>query len=116
MCGLVGYLAAEGVRPAIVTSIEAALPLMRHRGPDDAGVWHDSDAVIGFRRLSLIDWEHSHQPLPYLALSVLERHRRGEGDYSRRIWALLVFAIWHGIFVEERIHPMVPEPRYPVSV
>ena len=22
--------------------------------------------MIGFRRLSLIDWEHSHQPLPYL--------------------------------------------------
>ena len=39
---------------------------MRHRGPDDAGTWFDDDVVIGFRRLSLIDWEHSHQPLPYL--------------------------------------------------
>ena len=39
---------------------------MRHRGPDDAGTWSDDEVVIGFRRLSLIDWEHSHQPLPYL--------------------------------------------------
>jgi asparagine synthase (glutamine-hydrolysing) len=39
---------------------------MRHRGPDDAGTWDDDDVVIGFRRLALIDWEHSHQPLPYL--------------------------------------------------
>ena len=39
---------------------------MRHRGPDDGGTWFDDEVVIGFRRLSLIDWEHSHQPLPYL--------------------------------------------------
>ena len=26
---------------------------------------HDDDMVIGFRRLSIIDLEHSHQPLPY---------------------------------------------------
>ena len=72
MCGLIGFVAAptgagqagqlEGTREAI----EASLVQMRHRGPDDAGTWSDDEAVIGFRRLSLIDWEHSHQPLPYL--------------------------------------------------
>ena len=39
---------------------------MRHRGPDEGGVWSDDDVVIGFRRLSIIDLDHSHQPLPYL--------------------------------------------------
>ena len=39
---------------------------MRHRGPDEGGVWSDDDVVIGFRRLSIIDIDHSHQPLPYL--------------------------------------------------
>jgi asparagine synthase (glutamine-hydrolysing) len=29
---------------------------------------------------------------------------------------LLVFLIWHGIFVEERIRPAVPEPVYPVRL
>jgi len=39
---------------------------MRHRGPDEGGVWFDDDAAIGFRRLSIIDIDHSHQPLPWL--------------------------------------------------
>jgi asparagine synthase (glutamine-hydrolysing) len=46
--------------------IEASLVEMRHRGPDEGGVWSDDDVVIGFRRLSIIDVDHSHQPLPYL--------------------------------------------------
>jgi asparagine synthase (glutamine-hydrolysing) len=29
---------------------------------------------------------------------------------------VLVFMLWHGIFVEQRITPAVPEPRYPVQV
>lgn len=36
---------------------------MRHRGPDEPGTWHDGDLVFGFNRLSIIDIEHSHQPL-----------------------------------------------------
>jgi asparagine synthase (glutamine-hydrolysing) len=36
---------------------------MRHRGPDDPGVWNDADLAVGFNRLSIIDIEHSHQPL-----------------------------------------------------
>lgn len=67
MCGLIGFLAARpGAAPATEQAIENSLIQMRHRGPDDSGTWFDDDVVIGFRRLSLIDWEHSHQPLPYL--------------------------------------------------
>lgn len=36
---------------------------MRHRGPDEHGTWHDKDLILGFNRLSIIDIEHSHQPL-----------------------------------------------------
>jgi len=50
------------------------------------------------------------------ALRLLEAHRAGPHDYSRKIWTLLVFLIWHGIFVEERIHPDIPEPVYPVRL
>ena len=35
----------------------------RHRGPDEPGTWDDDDVVFGFNRLSIIDIEHSHQPL-----------------------------------------------------
>jgi asparagine synthase (glutamine-hydrolysing) len=47
-------------------AVEGSLPDMRHRGPDEGGVWADDDAVIGFRRLSIIDIDHSHQPLSWL--------------------------------------------------
>src|SRR6202000_1630235 len=75
VCGLIGFLsngkagptAAEGRAPTSVTEqIEASLQQMRHRGPDEGGVWSDADVVIGFRRLSIIDIDRSHQPLPYL--------------------------------------------------
>ena len=67
MCGLIGFLSTNGCAADVADSIDAALPLMRHRGPDEGGVWHDADAAIGFRRLSIIDIDHSHQPLPWLA-------------------------------------------------
>jgi asparagine synthase (glutamine-hydrolysing) len=66
VCGLIGYLAAHSDAELSRAAIEDSLIQMRHRGPDDGGSWSDDDVVIGFRRLSLIDWEHSHQPLPYL--------------------------------------------------
>ncbi|QNE89885.1 asparagine synthase (glutamine-hydrolyzing) [Corynebacterium incognita] len=63
MCGLLSFLSADGSASQFVPAIEGALPCMRHRGPDAAGTWNDSDAVFGFNRLSIIDLEHSHQPL-----------------------------------------------------
>ena len=63
MCGLLGMLAATGNVDRYVDALERSLPCMRHRGPDAAGTWHDGDAAFGFNRLSIIDLEHSHQPL-----------------------------------------------------
>ncbi len=67
MCGLIGFLSANGDTGVATADIEASLSEMRHRGPDEGGIWHDDDVVIGFRRLSTIDIDLSHQPLPYLA-------------------------------------------------
>ena len=66
MCGLIGFLSATGDAASVKADIEESLVCMRHRGPDEGGVWSDDDAAIGFRRLSIIDIDHSHQPLPYL--------------------------------------------------
>jgi asparagine synthase (glutamine-hydrolysing) len=49
-------------------------------------------------------------------LRMLDEHRAGPLDHSRRIWALLVFMLWHGIFVEGTVTPEIPEPQYPVRV
>ncbi len=66
VCGLIGFLSAQGAASTVKDGVEASLHEMRHRGPDEGGVWSDDDVVIGFRRLSIIDIAHSHQPLPYL--------------------------------------------------
>jgi asparagine synthase (glutamine-hydrolysing) len=67
-----------------------------------------------------VDIVRSSQTDQYLdkhaVLRLIEEHRSGIIDHSRRIWALLVFMIWHGIFVEGRIKPAVPEPHYPVKL
>jgi asparagine synthase (glutamine-hydrolysing) len=35
---------------------------------------------------------------------------------ARQLWEVLVFMVWHGIFVEERITPVIPETHYPVRL
>ena len=49
-------------------------------------------------------------------LRMLEEHRRGESDHSRRLWTILCFMIWHGIFVEGRIVPDIARHDYPVRL
>jgi asparagine synthase (glutamine-hydrolysing) len=49
-------------------------------------------------------------------MDLLDEHRTGERDRSRQLWAILVFMLWHGIFVENRIKVRVPEPAYPVKL
>ncbi|GAA3382283.1 asparagine synthase (glutamine-hydrolyzing) [Cryptosporangium minutisporangium] len=36
---------------------------------------------------------------------LLQAHRAGEADNSRKVWTVLVFCVWHSIFVEGRIDP-----------
>lgn len=36
------------------------------------------------------------------ALKLLEDHRKGHRDNSRKIWTVLMFMLWHQIYVEER--------------
>ncbi|WP_338754158.1 asparagine synthase (glutamine-hydrolyzing) [Bacillus sp. FJAT-52991] len=34
-------------------------------------------------------------------LQLLDDHCQGKGDYSRKIWTVLIFMIWHAVFVEK---------------
>ncbi|MBV7292131.1 asparagine synthase (glutamine-hydrolyzing) [Corynebacterium sp. TAE3-ERU16] len=47
---------------------------------------------------------------------MLAEHRKGASDHSRRLWTVLAFMIWHGIFVEDRIHPDIEDRDYPVEI
>ncbi len=67
MCGLLALVgdAAGAITQQTVDAVSGASPLMRHRGPDEPGTWHDDRVVLGFNRLSIIDIAHSHQPLSW---------------------------------------------------
>ena len=66
MCGIVGFLGSAGsaVQDAVV--VRRMADLIRHRGPDDDGVWVDAEAGIALaqRRLAIVDLSPAgHQPM-----------------------------------------------------
>src|SRR5260221_7736910 len=63
MCGVVGYVGA-GAR-AMSGRVEAAREQMRHRGPDDAGLYVDDTACLCSRRLAGLDLPPA-RPMPML--------------------------------------------------
>jgi asparagine synthase (glutamine-hydrolysing) len=48
--------------------------------------------------------------------AMLDEHRSGTSDHSRRLWTVLIFMLWHAIFVEQSITPEISEPTYPVQL
>ena len=63
MCGIAGLVVAPGQPapdPALGHRMNAVI---RHRGPDDGGLHHDDRALLGMRRLSIIDVDGGHQPM-----------------------------------------------------
>lgn len=63
MCGILGWL-GSGETPPDSQRFAAALRLLRHRGPDDEGVWTAPGVMLGHRRLSIIDLSPAgHQPM-----------------------------------------------------
>jgi asparagine synthase (glutamine-hydrolysing) len=47
---------------------------------------------------------------------MLDEHRTGAADHSRRLWTVLIFMLWHAIFIERSITPHIDEPVYPVEL
>ncbi len=74
------------------------------------------DVMYDWARAIIAESQTDHLIDRAAALRLLDEHRAGRADYSRKIWTLLVFMVWHGIFVEQRIRPDVPEPVYPVRL
>ena len=63
MCGIAGSLQLRPERPAVREDVERMCAVLRHRGPDDAGVLLDGALGMGMRRLSIIDLATGGQPL-----------------------------------------------------
>jgi asparagine synthase (glutamine-hydrolysing) len=66
MCGVLVFVSDAGAAAAQRDPVAAALESLHHRGPDDTGVERvDADVIFAHKRLSIIDVELSHEPLPY---------------------------------------------------
>jgi asparagine synthase (glutamine-hydrolysing) len=74
MCGLFGIATVAGARPSLGDrQVEHLRDLLRHRGPDDAGLWRGGkistgaeNVVLAHRRLSVIDpGPAGHQPMVF---------------------------------------------------
>jgi len=61
MCGIFGYFHRAGKSLARET-LPAMGASIRHRGPDDSGIYQDEGVALGNQRLSVIDLEGGHQP------------------------------------------------------
>ncbi|MGD9981247.1 MAG: asparagine synthase (glutamine-hydrolyzing) [Hyphomonadaceae bacterium] len=70
MCGIVGIVEGRGFEVPRGEFL-AGLAAIRHRGPDDEGVWSGDGVTLGHRRLSIVDLSPAgHQPM----LSACERY------------------------------------------
>ena len=55
MCGIAGFIDSECSRSNAELLIDGMCKVIRHRGPDDQGVWVGEGVALGMRRLSIID-------------------------------------------------------------
>ncbi len=62
MCGIAGFVVAPG-QPAPSPELGRRMTaVIAHRGPDDDGLHSDERALLGMRRLSIVDVAGGHQP------------------------------------------------------
>lgn len=58
MCGIAGFFG-----PTDDAVLKRMVAVLRHRGPDDKGMWSSADVSLGVRRLSIVDLETGRQPV-----------------------------------------------------
>jgi asparagine synthase (glutamine-hydrolysing) len=64
MCGIAGIVnLRDGLTPPDIDDLRQMVGTLRHRGPDEFGVYRDARAGLGHARLSIIDLITGQQPL-----------------------------------------------------
>lgn len=66
MCGIAGILGSDALATQGERQINAMLRALKHRGPDDEGLWHNSSSTVrlAHARLSILDLSPAgHQPM-----------------------------------------------------
>lgn len=87
--------AAEGIVPDhVLNRKKLGFPVpIRHWLKDEMHDWA-KDVIKNSQTDHLINKQY--------VLKLMEDHCQGKMDYSRKIWTVLVFMVWHAVFVEER--------------
>ncbi|HHT9125410.1 MAG TPA: asparagine synthase (glutamine-hydrolyzing) [Candidatus Brocadiia bacterium] len=89
MCGITGIYNFKDKNKRV--SQETLLNMcstIRHRGPDDQGIFLDANIALGMRRLSIIDVAGGHQPIP---------------NEDKTIWIVLNGEIYNYLELRERL-------------
>ncbi|MGY5129011.1 asparagine synthase (glutamine-hydrolyzing) [Streptomyces nigrescens] len=63
MCGITGWISYDNDLTKQRATLEAMTGTMACRGPDAAGLWLDTHAAFGHRRLAVIDIDGGRQPM-----------------------------------------------------
>lgn len=63
MCGICGIWNFGSDEPVDRSVLAAMTRRIHHRGPDEEGIHVERTIGLGFRRLSIVDLAHSHQPM-----------------------------------------------------
>ena len=63
MCGIFGVIFRDPRARANEAAILAARHTLRHRGPDEAGLWLRPGAALAHQRLKVLDLAHGQQPM-----------------------------------------------------
>jgi asparagine synthase (glutamine-hydrolysing) len=63
MCGVAGIVNRQAGPPPSIDDLAVMIGALRHRGPDEFGIYRDHEAGLGHARLSIIDLATGQQPL-----------------------------------------------------
>ncbi|MDP3058815.1 MAG: asparagine synthase C-terminal domain-containing protein, partial [bacterium] len=66
--------------------------------------WIKKDWLPQIRHMLLSDTA-SHLINKHYATHLLNEHVAGVADHSRRLWAILIFQVWYGLYIDESISP-----------
>ncbi|GIN88180.1 asparagine synthetase B [Heyndrickxia sporothermodurans] len=87
--------AAEGVVPDhVLNRKKLGFPVpIRHWLRNEMNEW---------AKQIILESETDHIINKHYVLKLLEEHCQGKMDYSRKIWTVLIFMIWHAVYLEEK--------------
>ena len=99
--GMTKYILREAARdwlpPEVATRPKRGFPVPTRE-------WIKKDWLTDVRAMLSSDLASQYINKKY-TLQLLDEHVAGKRDNSRRLWAILVFQVWYGVFIEQSISP-----------